>query len=250
MTGSRKVQGRTKLVQVLMPALNEELSIKQLVTEYMLDPCVSEVVVIDNNSTDQTMQLAQEAGALVISCLLPGFGAAIKLGIENWLETSSGTALFIVESDGTFASNDLHKFYAYYDDADIITGSRTSKSLIWDGSYMPFWVKIGNWFVAKLTEFLYNGPSLTDIGCTAKFIKPGAISMAKVLELTDRSHFNEQFMVYLLESKKKVIEIPVNYKPRIGISKITGGNTWTTLRLGIRMIVDVILYRFFRHRIA
>lgn len=238
-----------RLVQVLMPALNEELSIRDVVVAYSSNASVARVVLVDNNSTDETANLAKDSGAFVISCHSPGFGAALKTGIVDWLKSHSDLPLLIVESDGTFAAEDVNKFLAYYEDADVVIGSRTSRSLVWDGSYMPFWVRIGNWFVAKMAEFLYNGPSLTDIGCTAKLIKPGSFSIEDIRQLTDKSHFNEQFMVCLLESKLKIIEIPVNYKPRVGLSKITGGNTLTTLRLGILMIIDLLLYRLMRIRI-
>ena len=111
---------------------------------------------------------------------------------------------------------------------------------------MPFWVRIGNWLVAKMAEFIYNGPSLTDIGCTAKLFNPGSLQGINPSQFTDSSHFNEQLMVCLLESKIKVVEIPLNYKPRVGESKITGNNKVKTIKVGLIMIADILLHKLTR----
>jgi glycosyltransferase involved in cell wall biosynthesis len=226
-----------------MPALNEELSIGPVVSGYLSESSVKEVIVIDNNSTDNTAEIATLNGAKVLSCLSPGLGSALKLGIAYWKDSTSESSLLLVESDGTFSAKDVSKFLAYAPDAEIVLGSRTSRSLIWDGAYMPHWVRLGNWFVAKLTEFLYNGPSLTDIGCTSKLIKHGSLDRIDLSQFTDSSHFNEQFLVSLLEAKVNLVEIPLNYMPRIGQSKITGNNFYRTLQVGCIMVFDILYHK-------
>jgi len=232
-----------------MPAFNEVLSISQVVQDFLSHPLVHEVIVIDNNSTDGTGDLALEAGAIVVTCGIQGFGSAIKAGMHWWLDNSKNEYLFLVESDGTFSALDLSKFIAYRDVGDVVLGSRTSKSLIWSGAYMPGWVRLGNWFVAKFCELLFNGPSLTDIGCTAKLLKRNVVSRLKFQELTNGSHFNEQILIDFLEMSIPIVEIPVNYMRRIGHSKITGGNMKSTLRVGITMILDICIYRVCKKRI-
>ena len=115
---------------------------------------------------------------------------------------------------------------------------------------MPGWVKWGNWFVAKLIEILFNGPSLTDAGCTFKLITKDVANKTLNLDLTNSSHYNEQLLVFLCKNKIRFVEIPINYYRRIGKSKITGGNNLATLKLGSKMIVDVLISRLISSKLS
>ena len=111
---------------------------------------------------------------------------------------------------------------------------------------MPHWVRIGNIFCAKLIQVLFSGPSLSDVGCTFKALtkesRDAIISECRVTA----SHFSPELMIRLLSKKYRVIEIPVNYKGRIGDSKITGGNVSRTIALGLRMIIFILVEAFRR----
>src|SRR5262249_58419731 len=111
-------------VSVVMPAYNEELAIGTAVREFLAMEAVDEVVVVDNNSTDQTNARARAAGARVIAESTQGYGAACRRALAE----ATGDLVFLVEPDGTFVPDDVAKFLAYAREFDVVFGTRTSKS--------------------------------------------------------------------------------------------------------------------------
>jgi hypothetical protein len=150
-----------------------------------------------------------------------------------------------VEPDDTFLPKDIEKLLAYTDEFPVILGTRTSRSAIWSGAFMPFPVRFGNWLWAKVVEVLFNGPSLTDVGCTYKLVSREALERVKDLFPLSKgdSTFNPEFMIWLLQRGVKMIEVPVIYKGRTGDSTITG-STWKAAKLGLRMLGVIFWYRF------
>ena len=108
---------------------------------------------------------------------------------------------------------------------------------------MDWLLRIGNVAVAKLLEYLHNGPCLTDVGCTFKMIKASALAKIRHPFHVGGSHFSPEFMILCIRSQLKCIEIPVTYKKRIGQSKITNNN-WKALKLGLRMVMLISEYWF------
>ena len=121
-------------VSVVMPAYNEEGFIFQAVRAFLSIPEVDEVIVVDNNSKDETKKLATQAGAHVITEPKQGYGHASKTALMS----ATGDLVFIVEPDGTFRARDIYKFLSYADEFDAVIGTRTSKSCIWRGANMGF----------------------------------------------------------------------------------------------------------------
>jgi glycosyltransferase involved in cell wall biosynthesis len=224
-----------------MPAYNEAEGITESVARFRALPEVDEVIVVDNNSRDATAELAQRAGATVVKETRQGYGFAS----QRALESASDDYVIIVESDGTFRPNDLYKFLAYAAEFDVVFGTRTSKTCIWAGSNMGLFLRYGNWAVAKLLEYMHNGPCLTDVGCTYKLLNRRALEHLLPLLTVGHSHFSPELMILAIRSKLDCVEIPVHYQARKGTSKITG-SFWKAFKLGIRMIVLVFQYRF-RH---
>ena len=200
---------------------------------------MDEVIIADNNSTDSTAILAKAAGAVVVAEPRQGYGYACRSAIQS----SSGDLIILVESDNTFRPTDIYKFLAYAEDFDIVFGTRTSKSCIWAGSNMGPFLRYGNWAVAKLLEYLHNGPCLTDVGCTYKLLRREALQQIAPLFQVGGSQFSPELMLIAIRSKLVCVEIPVHYQPRSGTSKITG-SFWRAFRLGLQMIWMIIVYRF------
>lgn len=228
-------------VSVVFPAYNEEKNIKTAIEEFFLHPAVDEVIAVDNNSTDRTREEILKTRAKYVYEDRPGYGSALMRGMTE----ATGDLIVTVEPDGTFNAGDLDKLLIYSNDFDVVFGTRTSRALIWSGAYMPFWVRLGNWAVAKQMEYLFNGPSLTDVGCTYKLIKRNAYEQIRPRLTVTGSHFSPDFMVRVLEAKIPCVEIPIHYRARVGESKITGGNAPRTIRLGFRMIGFIFKQRFF-----
>jgi glycosyltransferase involved in cell wall biosynthesis len=229
----------TKTVSVVLPAYNEEKYIRPAVEDFFSSGVVDEVVVIDNNSRDRTAQEAGATRARVVPETRQGYGYALQRGLRE----ASGDIIILAEPDGTFMGRDVLKLLAYADDFDMVCGTRTTRELIWEQANMGWFLRIGNWTVAKMIQFLYGGPSLSDCGCTLRLTHRAALETFRDDLTVGASHFLPEMVILGLKRRLKIIEIPVNYRGRVGESKITG-SLKGTLRTGFRMIGIVLKYRF------
>ena len=228
-----------KQVSVVMPAYNEEEYIGNAVKDFKKLKYVDEIVVVNNNSTDRTEEIAKKAGARVVKEERQGYGFACRRAMEE----AKGFYIVLVEPDGTFDPEDILKFLAYSKDFDFVLGTRTTKELIWKGSNMDSFLRWGNWFLSKMLEWLYNGPHLSDVGCTYRLIKRPYLGKIQGSFTVGGSHFSPEMMILALKNNIKTIEVPVNYRPRKGESKITGEKP-KAFKLGLRMIKLIISYLF------
>ena len=228
-----------KTVSVVMPALNEEESIGELVREFKDCNYVDEVIVVDNNSQDQTARNALGSGARVVKEPRRGYGYACRRALLE----ATGDYIILVESDDTYTPKDVIKFLAYAKDFDLIQGTRTTKELIARSANMYFLLKWGNWFVAKILQVFYNGPSLSDMGCTYRLIKRDALRKIEGYLSVGGSAFLADMTTVALKSRIKTIEISVNYRARKGKSKITG-SFLRTAALALNMIAIIFINLF------
>ncbi len=229
---------RNRRVSVIFPVYNEEENIRNAIDEFLGQPFVDEVVAVDNNSTDKSADEIKKTRAKYIHEPIRGYGAALRRGMSE----AAGDILVTCEPDGTFLPSDIEKILIYGQDFDVVFGTRTSRSQVWSGAYMPFSVRMGNWVVAKLLEYLFNGPSLTDVGCTYKLIHRLPYEKIKKGFTVDGQYFSPEFMIRVLRGGLRSVEIPVQYGPRIGTSKITG-SWWRAVRLGARMVLFILKER-------
>jgi glycosyltransferase involved in cell wall biosynthesis len=228
----------TKRVSVVFPAYNEEQYIRSAVEDFFASGVVDEIVVVDNNSRDRTIAEARETRARVVQERAQGYGFALQRGLKE----ASGEVVILAEPDGTFMGRDVLKLLAYSDDFDMVCGTRTTSELIWAQANMGWFLRLGNWIVAKMIQFLYGGPSLSDCGCTLRLIHRAALERIQGDLTVGASHFLPEMVILALKRNLKIIEVPVNYRGRVGESKITG-NLRGTLRTGFRMIALILRYR-------
>ena len=225
-------------VSVILPAYNEEGSIRTAVDGFFETGVVDEVVVVNNNSRDRTAEEARLTQARVVDEPAQGYGHALRRGLRE----AKGDLVVMAEPDGTFVPRDVLKLLAYADDFDMVCGTRTTRELIWEQANMGWFLRVGNWSVAKSIQVLYDGPSLTDCGCTFRLTRRSAL-MRIVDDLTvGGSHFLPEMVIVALKRGLRVIEVPVNYRGRVGESKITG-TLRGTLRTGFRMIALILKCR-------
>jgi glycosyltransferase involved in cell wall biosynthesis len=229
----------TRTVSVVLPAYNEEHSIRAAVEDFFLPGVVDEVVVVDNNSRDRTADEASRTRARIVREARQGYGHALRRGMEE----ATGDIVILAEPDGTFMGRDVLKLLAYADDFDMVCGTRTTRELVWEQANMGWFLRIGNWTVAKLLQVLHDGPSLSDCGCTLRLTHRAALERIRPHLTVGGSHFLPEMVMVALKHRLKVIEIPVNYRGRVGESKITG-SLKGTLRTGFRMIGLILKYRF------
>ena len=226
-------------VSVVFPAYNEEENIAEAVKDFKETGIVDEVLVIDNNSRDRTAERAATAGGRVVGETTQGYGAALRRGLRE----ATGTYIILAEPDGTFVGRDVVKLLAYSMDFDMVCGTRTTKELIRENANMGWFLRLGNILVAKSIQWLFNGPSLSDCGCTLRLIHRARLqSIIDKLTVTG-SHFLPEMVIVALRGQLRLIEVPVTYRSRIGTSKITG-SLKGTIKTGMRMIGLVLYYRF------
>jgi hypothetical protein len=147
----------------------------------------------------------------------------------------------LAEPDGTFAGKDVLRLLAFADDFDLVLGTRTTPELIWQEANMGRFLRWGNWAVAKLLQVLFGGPSLSDCGCTMRLLRRDSYLAIRDRLTVGGSHFLPEMVCLSLEAGLRVVEVPVNYRGRIGESKITGSPV-TAVRVGTRMIGLILRY--------
>lgn len=228
-----------KKISVVFPAFNEEKNIKKAINDFFSLGFIDEIIVVDNNSTDNTGVIIGKTRAKYILEKKQGYGYALRKGLSE----AKGDIIFTCEPDGTFMAKDVFKFLTYINEFDVVFGSRTSKSLIWSNAKMNWFLRLGNWFMAKFLEYMHNGSCLTDVGCTFKAIKKDALKKIMPYFSIGKSEFSPEFMILCIKKKLKIIEIPINYKERIGESKITNG-FWNSFKLGLKMFFLIIKYKW------
>ena len=234
----RRAMYQDRSVSVVFPAYNEREGIEQAVKNFKSIEAVDEVVVVDNNSSDGTGDLARKAGARVVVETRQGYGHALRRGMAE----ASGDLIVLAEPDGTFVADDVHKLLAYSNEVDLVLGTRTTRELIWDDANMTPFLRWGNWAVAKMLQVLFNTPSLSDCGCTLRLVHKEALERFRESLTVGSSHFLPEMVILARLAGLRILEVPVNYHPRVGTSKITGSRK-TTWKVGLNMIRLILRYR-------
>jgi len=230
---------RSKKISLILPTYKERDSIKKVIDSFIKLKIFDEILVINNNADEGTSEEVSRTEAKEIKENIQGYGSAILRGLYE----SKGDLVAICEPDDTFVENDIYKLLAYSDSFDVVYGSRTMNDMIWDGANMGWFLRFGNWSVAKLLQIIFNTCSLTDVGCTYRILNRDAIKKILNKSKVRSNFFGPEMMLISVLSKMKIIQIPVNYKERIGISSVTG-SLKKTIILGMQMIYLIISIRF------
>ncbi len=227
-----------KSISVVFPVYNEEEGILDAIDDFFNTGCVDEIVAVDNNSQDRSAELIRTTQARLITETRQGYGFALRRGMRE----ATGDLIILAEPDGTFMGKDVLKLLAYSDDSEMVLGTRTTRELIWAEANMGIFLRAGNWVVAKMLEFLFNTSSLSDCGCTMRLVHRHMAQRFQDHLTVGGSHFLPEMVILGRLMGARTIEIPVNYRGRQGISKITGSFK-TTVRVGLCMITLILRYR-------
>jgi hypothetical protein len=230
-------EGR-KTVSVVLPTYNEKDSIREVILDFFATGVVDEVIVVNNNAAPGTSEEVSGTGAREVLERRQGYGCAIRRGLQE----AVGDYIVICEPDGTFLARDILKLLAYADDFDVVYGSRTSQPLVWHGANMGFFLRFGNWAVAKYMQLIFNTPSLSDVGCTMRLLKRYVVEELAGEFTIDGSQFGVEMMALTLRHGFRVAQIPVNYAKRVGVSSVTGDPS-KAFGLGLQMIWLITQHR-------
>jgi len=234
------------MVSVVFPTYREKSSIRAVIEDFFSTGYVDEIIVVNNNAEEGTDEEVAKTEARLVHEPQQGYGYAMQRGLRE----AKGDIIVLSEPDGTFSGKDVLKLLAYSDDFEVVFGSRTAPKLIDYRANMGMFLRIGNWFVAKLIEFLFLTGVLTDVGCSMKLLSRSAYEKLKGSFTVGTSHFNPELMCLVILKNISFIEIPVKYAQRVGKSMVTGSKKVAFL-LGIKMILLIFHYRltgFFTNR--
>ncbi len=226
------------IIKVIIPAYNEADSITHVIND--IPKVVDEIIVVSNNSTDNTEQNAKAAGATVLKESRKGYGYACLKGMDYIAQQSTSPDI-IVFLDGDYSDypEELTKIVEpiIEQDLDFVIGARV-KSLREKGA-MTIPQIFGNWLATALMKLLFNA-KFTDLGPFR------AIKYNKLLGLNmeDKTYgWTVEMQLKALRQKLTYTEIPVNYRNRIGVSKVSG-TVKGAIFAGIKILGWIFKYSF------
>lgn len=230
-------QNRMKVV-VIIPAYNEENAVGKVVGAIPKD-WVTEIVVVNNNSNDQTPLVAREAGATVIEQPLQGYGNACLKGLDylEKMENPPDIVLFLDADYSDYPEESpllLEPIMA--GEVDMVIGSRNLGNRE-KGAMTPQQI-FGNWLATTLIKWFY-GVVYTDLG-PFRAIRYEALLQ---INMQDKTYgWTVEMQVKAAKLKMKTKEVAVSYRNRIGHSKISGTIKGTILA-GYKIITTIIKYK-------
>ncbi len=229
---------KTPKIVVIIPAYNEENSIAKVIHDIPAG-LVHEVIVVNNNSNDATDVNARKAGATILHEERPGYGYACLKGIEyaKQLQPLPDIIVFI-DADYSDHPEEMPLLVQpiLNEGMDMVIGSRALGKKEKGSMTIP--QVFGNWLATSLLKTFYN-VSYTDLGPfrAIRYDKLMAINMQ------DTTYgWTVEMQVKAAKLKMKTIEVPVSYRKRIGISKISGTIKGTVLA-GYKIITTIFKYR-------
>ncbi|WP_189663073.1 glycosyltransferase family 2 protein [Polaribacter sp. IC073] len=226
------------IIKVIIPAYNEQDSIANVIND--LPKIVTEVIVISNNSTDNTLMNAQHAGATVLKENRKGYGYACLKGMD-YISKQTIKPDIIVFLDGDY-SDYPEQLTALInpiinDHLDFVVGARV-KELRAAGSMTPQQV-FGNWLATFLMKLLFNA-KFTDLG-PFRAIK---YDQLLALNMEDKTYgWTVEMQLKALKQKLTYTEIPMKYRNRIGVSKVSG-TVKGSLFAGVKILGWIFKYSF------
>ena len=227
---------KEKVVRVIIPAFNEERSVDKVIKD--IPQTITEIVVVDNGSTDNTGEVAEKAGAVVLKEMRKGYGMACLKGIA-YISGRNPPTDIVVFMDADYSDHPEELFELVHpileNRADMVIGSR-SLGVREKGS-MTIPQVFGNWLATRLIRLFY-GVQFTDLGPFR------AISMDALtgLEMKDQNYgWTVEMQLKAARKKLRCMEVPVSYRRRIGQSKVSGTVKGTILA-GYK-----IIFTIFRH---
>lgn len=204
-------------IKVIIPAFNEADSIANVIKE--LPDSVSEIIVVNNNSSDDTAKNAQLAGATVLTEERKGYGYACLKGMDYVAHQSKAPDIIVfIDGDYSDYPEELDKVVdpILNDGKDFVIGARV-KRLREKGSMTPQQI-FGNWLATSLMKVFF-GATFTDLGPFR------AIRYDKLLtlDMEDKTYgWTVEMQLKAIKKKLVYTEVPVRYKKRIGVSKVSG----------------------------
>jgi len=224
------------MIWVVIPAYNEEKSIGLVLSD--LPQEVDEVVVVNNGSTDNTVSEAEKAGATVLTESRKGYGYACLTAI-HYLKSKAKQGDIVVFLDGDYSDypEELNALVTPIQQQRVlfVLGTRVTPQLE-KGALTPQ-QRFGNALATQLMRWIY-GARFTDLGP----FRAIEWETLMALDMNDKTYgWTVEMQLKILKKAIPYIEIPVRYRPRIGVSKVSG-TVKGTLMAGYKIIGWILIY--------
>lgn len=226
------------IIKVIIPAHNEADAITKVIHD--IPDSVAEIIVVDNASTDSTSKNAKNAGATVLFEPKKGYGHACLKGID-YIENQKETTEIVVFLDGDYSDypEELEKLVALiiYNNVDFVLGTR-ARALREKGAMQPQQI-FGNWLATTLMTLFFKS-KFTDLGPFRAIKYP----VLKALMMEDKTYgWTVEMQLKILKKEFTYLEVPVNYRNRIGVSKVSG-TLKGSIFAGIKILTWIFKYSF------
>lgn len=202
-------------VSIVMATRNEEKAIRKVIEDIKSATYGQAEIVVVDGSKDRTPDIAEELGAKVIRQEPKGYGIAVKLALMS----ATRDIIITTDCDNTYPMEDIPKFVQLIEEGyDIVSGSRLTKTV----DKMPLFNKFGNWLFATVTSILYS-VKVTDVTTGMRAYRRDVI---RCIDWTENVGLSAELLFRPALRKYKIIEIPIDYRERLGETKlnpITGG---------------------------
>ncbi len=223
-----------KHVSIVIPAFNEEQSVRETVLElqklFAATDVTAEIIVVDDGSNDFTAKEAKKAGARVIQHRSNrGYGASLKTGIL----AASFEIIAITDADGTYPADYLVEMLKELEHADMVVGSRTGADVHIPISRMP-----AKWILRVMANYVAN-TRIPDLNSGLRVFRRD-VAMQYFAILSDQFSFTTTITLALLCDKYAVVYLPINYRKRQGKSKIV---PWDAGSFAILIFRVAMLFR-------
>jgi glycosyltransferase involved in cell wall biosynthesis len=225
---------RVRSVSVVIPGYNEELSVRESVTEiidlFADTDITAEVIVVDDGSHDNTAREAKAAGARVIQHRSNrGYGASLKTGII----AATHDIIAITDADGTYPAKYLPEMLVELENADMVVGSRTGADV-----NIPLSRRPAKWFLRVLANYVAN-TKIPDLNSGLRVFRRD-VAMQYFAILSDQFSFTTTITLATLCDKYAVTYLPIDYRKRTGKSKIM---PWDAGSFAVLILRVAMLFR-------
>ncbi|MFH6984093.1 glycosyltransferase family 2 protein [Marinoscillum luteum] len=224
-------------IRVIIPAFNEQNAVGLVVDEIPKD-WVSEIIVVDNGSSDDTFAQAERSGATALRENRRGYGQACLKGMEHIANSTTQPDIVVfLDGDHSDYPAQLPELVQpiLSGEVDLVIGSRALGQKE-KGSMTPQQV-FGNWLATTLIRWFY-GVSYTDLGP----FRAVRYSSLMAIGMTDTNYgWTVEMQLKAAKLKLRTLDVPVNYRQRIGVSKVSG-TVKGTIMAGYK-----IIFTIFRH---
>lgn len=199
-------------ISVVIPCFNEEIGIQETIKT--MPDFIDEILVVDNNCTDNTAQVARKMGAKIVFEAEKGYGSAYKAGIP----LAQGDIIVTMDGDASYLGNQIEKLInpIVGEDFDFVSGNRLLRA---NRSGLPLPNLFGNLVLSWVIRIFFGGnikDSQSGMWAFKKDIYP------KLHLVSDGMAFSEEIKIEATKNKDvKVKEVSILYKPRLGEKKLS-----------------------------